>query len=50
LGNPITGRKEERDMNYRVFNMYKRLSARFSIETLERHWDKLIAIVTNANA
>jgi hypothetical protein len=30
----------------RVHLTFKRLSRRFKIETLERHWDRIISIIT----
>lgn len=29
-------------IDYTVYLLYKRLSARFSIETMERHWERAV--------
>ncbi len=32
-------------IDYRYHLTFKRLSKRFSVATLERHWDKIVAII-----
>jgi hypothetical protein len=36
-------------IDYTYFLLYKRLSKRFRIETLERHWDRLVMAARRRN-
>ena len=38
-------RKNEMQIDYRYYLIFKRLRLRFTIATLERHWDKIVTIV-----